>query len=195
MKPTPRPLHRRDFLKSGALAVSGSLLASRAAAAPEPGALFSAVGIAAPLDRAAELKSAGVDFLTLSTGDFLVPDQADEVFAAHLAKLKAAPLPVLACNGFIRPAHLRCVGPEANHDLVLEWAGTDLASVFAQRGNLVRPAFLAMLRDILRFNRETTRMAREGAMPALSLGEYLDLEDYSQAFRDWYLLPDRKSVV
>ena len=28
----------------------------------------------------------------------------------------------------------------------LEWAGTDLASVFAQRSNLVRPAFLAMLR-------------------------------------------------
>ena len=71
----------------------------------------------------------------------------------------------------------------------LEWAGTDLASVFAQRSNLVRPAFLAMLRDILRFNRETTRMAHEGSMPALSLGEYLDLEGYSQAFRDWYLLP------
>lgn len=71
----------------------------------------------------------------------------------------------------------------------LEWAGTDLASVFAQRSNLVRPAFLAMLRDIVRFNRETTRMAHEGAMPALSLGEYLDLEGYSQAFRDWYLLP------
>ena len=33
----------------------------------------------------------------------------------------------------------------------LEWAGTDLASVFAQRANLVRPAFIAMLRDILRF--------------------------------------------
>lgn len=119
-----RPLNRRDFLRTGALAVSGSLLASRAAAAPERGGLFSAVGIAAPMDRAAELKSAGLDFLTLSTGDFLVPDQPDEVFAANLAKLKAAPLPVLACNGFIRPAHLRCVGPQANHDLVLEWAGT-----------------------------------------------------------------------
>lgn len=71
----------------------------------------------------------------------------------------------------------------------IEWAGTDLASVFAQRANLVRPAFLAMLRDILRFNRETTRMATEGTMPALSLGEYLDAEAYSQAFRDWYLLP------
>ena len=71
----------------------------------------------------------------------------------------------------------------------LEWAGTDLASVFAQRRNLVRPAFLAMLRDILRFNRETTRMAKDGTMPALSLGDYLDIEAYSQAFRDWYLLP------
>ncbi|WP_345792967.1 FAD-dependent oxidoreductase [Thauera sp. JM12B12] len=71
----------------------------------------------------------------------------------------------------------------------LEWAGTDLASVFAQRRNLVRPAFLAMLRDILRFNRDTTRMAKDGTMPALSLGDYLDIEAYSQAFRDWYLLP------
>ncbi|MHB1374449.1 MAG: NAD(P)/FAD-dependent oxidoreductase [Thauera sp.] len=71
----------------------------------------------------------------------------------------------------------------------LEWAGTDLASVFAQRRNLVRPAFLAMLRDILRFNRDTTRMAKDGTMPALSLGDYLDIENYSQAFRDWYLLP------
>jgi predicted NAD/FAD-binding protein len=71
----------------------------------------------------------------------------------------------------------------------LEWAGSDLGSVFAQRANLVRPAFIAMLRDILRFNRETTRMAREGSMPALALGEYLAIEAYSKAFRDWYLLP------
>jgi Predicted NAD/FAD-binding protein len=71
----------------------------------------------------------------------------------------------------------------------LEWAGSDLGTVFAQRANLVRPAFLGMLRDILRFNRETTRMAREGTMPALALGDYLAIEGYSQAFRDWYLLP------
>ncbi len=62
----------------------------------------------------------------------------------------------------------------------LEWAGTDLGTVFAQRTNLVRPAFLGMLRDILRFNRETTRMAQEGTMPALSLGEYLAIEGYSR---------------
>ncbi len=71
----------------------------------------------------------------------------------------------------------------------IEWAGTDLGSVFAQRSNLLRPAFIAMLRDILRFNRDTTRMAREGTMPALSLGDYLALEGYSRSFADWYLLP------
>src|SRR5690606_26521216 len=55
----------------------------------------------------------------------------------------------------------------------IEWAGSDVGTVFAQRANLVRPAFLGMLRDILRFNRETPRMAREGTMPALALGDYL----------------------
>ena len=75
----------------------------------------------------------------------------------------------------------------AEHDI--EWSGTDLSSVFAQPVNLVRPAFLRMLRDIMRFNRDTTRLARAGQMPALALGDYLALEDYSASFRDWYLLP------
>lgn len=74
-------------------------------------------------------------------------------------------------------------------DPAIEWAGSDLGTVFAQRSNLLRPAFIGMLRDILRFNRETTRMASEGRMPASSLGEYLDRERYGSAFRDWYLLP------
>lgn len=117
---------RRDFLKAGALAFSGAFLAFRAdgvEAAPVK-KLFSAVGIAASLDRAAALKEMGADFLTAGTGDFLVPDQPDEVFAKSLAKLAGSPLPVLACNGFIRPKNLLCVGPDANHDQVLEWSET-----------------------------------------------------------------------
>ena len=35
----------------------------------------------------------------------------------------------------------------------LEWRGTSLSTVFAQRRNAVRPAFLAMLADVVRFNR------------------------------------------
>lgn len=73
--------------------------------------------------------------------------------------------------------------------LDLEWAGSDLNTVFAQRRNLLRPAMWGMIGDILRFNRETTRMAQRGERCALSLGAYLDSRGYGQAFRDWYLLP------
>jgi predicted NAD/FAD-binding protein len=72
----------------------------------------------------------------------------------------------------------------------LEWAGTDLNAVFAQRRNLLSPVFLGMLRDILRFNREATRIAQEpGRHDGLSLGEFLDRGGYGNAFRRWYLLP------
>jgi len=72
----------------------------------------------------------------------------------------------------------------------LEWAGTDLNAVFAQRRNLLSPVFLGMLRDILRFNREATRVAQEpGRHDGLSLGEFLDRGGYGDALRRWYLLP------
>lgn len=72
---------------------------------------------------------------------------------------------------------------------LLEWAGADLGTVFAQRANLFRPAVWRMLSEILRFNREATRMARAGDLPEMSLGDYLEQGRYSTAFRDWYLLP------
>ena len=71
----------------------------------------------------------------------------------------------------------------------LEWSGTSLRSLFAQPGNAARPGFWRMLRDILRFNREATRLAREGDGAGLALGEYLTANAYSREFRDWYLLP------
>lgn len=74
-------------------------------------------------------------------------------------------------------------------DPAIEWAGSDLGTLFAQRSNLLRPDFLGMLRDILRFNRDTTRMAAEGSAPDVSLGAYLAEHRYGSAFRDWYLLP------
>ena len=72
----------------------------------------------------------------------------------------------------------------------LEWAGSNLDTVFAQRRNLFSPRFLRMIADILRFNRQTTAMAQsEGALEAISLGDFLSKEAYSAEFRDWYLLP------
>jgi phytoene dehydrogenase-like protein len=44
----------------------------------------------------------------------------------------------------------------------LEWAGSSLATVFAQKRNLVKPEFWGMLKDILRFNREATARVAAG---------------------------------
>ena len=72
---------------------------------------------------------------------------------------------------------------------VLEWAGSNLDTVFAQRANLLNPRFLRMVSDIVRFNKQATALATSGAMPAVSLGEFLDQHGYSAQFRAWYLLP------
>ena len=76
-------------------------------------------------------------------------------------------------------------------DLDLEWSGSDLNSVFAQRRNMVRPRFWRMLSDLLRFNRLATALARNVEALALdpSIGEFLTQHRFSDAFRDWYFLP------
>jgi uncharacterized protein len=66
----------------------------------------------------------------------------------------------------------------------IEWAGTNLGTLFAQPANLLRPGFLRMLRDVLRFNREAPLAAG-----APTLGAFLASGRYSAEFRDWYLLP------
>lgn len=73
----------------------------------------------------------------------------------------------------------------------LEWSGNNLDTVFAQRRNLFDARFLGMLRDLLRFNRLTTRIAVAGTEGELAqpLGEFLDANRFGAAFRDWYFLP------
>ncbi|MEN9705447.1 MAG: hypothetical protein RLZZ393_1326 [Pseudomonadota bacterium] len=70
----------------------------------------------------------------------------------------------------------------------LEYNGTTLNTLFAQRRNLLRPSFLGMVRDILRFNREAPRiLAGEGAEQPL--GELLEQGRYGKAFIDHYIVP------
>lgn len=73
----------------------------------------------------------------------------------------------------------------------LEWSGTNLATVFAQRRNLLRRRFLGMLSELLRFNRLCTALAESGEEQALAqpLGEFLDQHGFGAAFRHWYFLP------
>jgi len=71
----------------------------------------------------------------------------------------------------------------------LEYSGTSVSGLFAQRGNLVRPRFWAMLQDITRFYRNASRDALAGGAAGLSLGDYLAAGGYGAAFRDDHLLP------
>jgi predicted NAD/FAD-binding protein len=73
----------------------------------------------------------------------------------------------------------------------LEWSGSSLDTVFAQRRNLLRPSFLGMLTEVVRFNRLTTAIAQRGAEAELaeSVGDFLGRHRFGRAFRDGYLLP------
>jgi predicted NAD/FAD-binding protein len=70
----------------------------------------------------------------------------------------------------------------------LEYNGTSRNALFAQRSNLLRPSFYRMIRDILRFNRES-RVFLNGADETTTLGEYLERERYSGQFVDHYIVP------
>ena len=67
----------------------------------------------------------------------------------------------------------------------LEYNGTSLNGLFAQRRNLLRPRFHRMLLEILRFNREA-KQARPG--DSVTVGEFLLAGRYSREFAQHYLL-------
>jgi predicted NAD/FAD-binding protein len=75
----------------------------------------------------------------------------------------------------------------------LEYNGTSLNTLFAQRRNLLSPRFLRMIKDILRFYREARELI-EGPETDLPLGEYLEQNRYSREFRDWHLYPMAAAV-
>ncbi len=70
----------------------------------------------------------------------------------------------------------------------LEYNGTSLNGLLAQRTNALRPSFWRMVRDILRFYREAPRLLEPGA-GELTLGEFLERGRYSRSFVEQHLLP------
>jgi uncharacterized protein len=81
--------------------------------------------------------------------------------------------------------------PVAGGTRRLEWSGSSLSTVFAQRGNLLNPRFWRMLRDVLRFNQLATDIATRNAETELlqPLAAFLDQHRFSEEFRQWYFLP------
>jgi predicted NAD/FAD-binding protein len=75
----------------------------------------------------------------------------------------------------------------------LEYNGTSVNSLFAQRRNLLRPSFLKMIAEILRFNRTAPELLR-GNDDTLTLGAYLAAGKYSTQFIEHYILPMGRAI-
>ena len=71
----------------------------------------------------------------------------------------------------------------------LEYNGTDLNGLFAQRRNLLSPSFLRMIRDLLRFNRDAPSILAEDPSNQETLGQYLARHRYSAGFKQNYIVP------
>ena len=69
----------------------------------------------------------------------------------------------------------------------LEYNGTSLNALFAQRRNLFKPSFHRMIRDILRFNQQCLELLEHGG--EIRLGDYLAEKGYGQDFVDRYIVP------
>lgn len=72
----------------------------------------------------------------------------------------------------------------------LQYNGTSLNTLFAQRRNLINPPFLKMVREILHFNRQTrSDLEARHLDDSETLGQYLHRHGFSRYFRDHYIVP------
>ena len=72
----------------------------------------------------------------------------------------------------------------------ITWAGTNILTVFTQPRNLFSMRFYRFLKEVLRFNKESKKYLIEyEGNPEITLNEMLIKKNYSEDFKNWYLLP------
>ncbi|MCA9042434.1 MAG: FAD-dependent oxidoreductase [Planctomycetaceae bacterium] len=76
-----------------------------------------------------------------------------------------------------------------NDQTGLEYNGTSVNGLFAQRKNLLRPHYYRFLKEILRFNADGTQLASEPEEGDLTVEQFLRERNYSRYFAEHYLLP------
>ena len=77
-----------------------------------------------------------------------------------------------------------------NKDTGLEYNGHNLDTLFAQRRNIFRPKFWHLIRQIVRFNKACKQAYQEQDYnEALTLGEFLKQQSFSEFFAQHYILP------
>lgn len=81
-----------------------------------------------------------------------------------------------------------------HEDTGLEFCGSSLNHLFAQRRNLLRPSFYRMLWQIDRFNREAIEALADPAINELTLADYVQKRGYGRDFLDLYLVPMSSAV-
>jgi predicted NAD/FAD-binding protein len=79
-------------------------------------------------------------------------------------------------------------------DSGLEYCGSSLNHLFAQRRNLLSPRFYRMLASISRFNREAVEALGDPAVQEMTLGEYVRRRGYGDDFLGLYLAPMSSAV-
>lgn len=76
----------------------------------------------------------------------------------------------------------------------LEFSGSSLNHLFAQRQNLLRPRFWGMLKEINRFNQEAAETLASGQLKDLTLRDYVRVKMYSADLLNFYLVPMSSAV-
>ena len=75
----------------------------------------------------------------------------------------------------------------------LEWNGSSLDQIFAQRSNLLRPSFHGMLADVVRFRRESRELL-DGGTGEPTLGEFLAARGFARTFVEDCIVPMGASI-
>ena len=101
-------ISRRHFFSATATVVAGLSMSRWVSAASAASVEF---GVCTQLKKAAQLKQAGFHYVEENVASVLLPKATDEDFAKKLAEIKAAPLPIRSCTGFL-PRELKVVGPD-----------------------------------------------------------------------------------
>jgi sugar phosphate isomerase/epimerase len=131
-------ISRRRFLSNAVIAVTG-MTAPRWLPMPAMAAAASVEwGVCTQLKKAAQLKQAGFQYVEENVASVLLPKATDEEFEKKLAEIKAAPLPIRSCTGFL-PRELKVVGPDVALEPVLRHV--EIVCRRAQQAGLSRIVF------------------------------------------------------
>ena len=71
----------------------------------------------------------------------------------------------------------------------LEFSGSSMNHLFAQRRNLLRPRYWRMLMQVNRFNAEAVPALSDPRWASVTVGDYVEQRGYGRDFLEYYLIP------